>query len=522
MTMHIDPLNKTSEILGQIPGGLAGLAQADGAWAKLRSEKTVVPEIVNVEETNLGVVDWDVVICGGTLGIILGVALVQLGRRVVLLERGQLVGRSQEWNISRAELMGLVRLGLLDQAELEAVVSSEFNPVRVGFAGGEDLWVRDVLNVGVSPEGLLRSLKAKFLAQGGVIKEHYPVEGVAVHPDGICVNGAVTGRLLLDGMGHFSPISQQARVGRKPEGVCLVVGTCAAGFPDNQSGDLIYSFTPILNHCQYFWEAFPAKDGRTTYLFTYVDAHPDRLSLADLFEEYFRLLPEYQGIDLEDIEFKRSLCGFFPCYKDSPLVPAWDRILAVGDSSGLQSPLSFGGFGAMMRHLERLVRGIEGALGSDCLSRRDLAQIQSYMPGLSVTWLFQKTMSVPMGQKVNPDQINGLLREVFGAMAGLGDPVLRPFLQDVVRFGGLSQTLWAATMRDPAIVVKLLPQVGLISLVDWLGHYVSLGSYGALHRLAPALKGLVEASDAGNRYRWQCRFDAWQYGSGNDFDNHGG
>jgi lycopene cyclase CruP len=514
-------LNKTREILGRIPGGLAALERTDGAWVGLRGGKTVVPKMVQVAPVDLGAVDWDVVICGGTLGIILGLALVKSGRRVVLLERGRLLGRSQEWNISRGELMGLVRLGLVDEAELEAVISSEFNPVRVGFTGGEPLWVRDVLNVGVSPEGLLHCLKEKFLAQGGVLKEHYGVEAVVVHPDGVCVNGEVTGRLLLDGMGHFSPISQQARAGRKPEGVCLVVGTCAEGFPENQSGDLIYSFTPILNQCQYFWEAFPAKDGRTTYLFTYVDAHPDRLALADLFEEYFRLLPEYQGVPLENLVFKRSLCGFFPCYQDSPLVPMWDRILAVGDSSGLQSPLSFGGFGAMMRHLERLVRGIEGALVSDCLGRGDLAQIQSYMPGLSVTWLFQKTMSVPMGQRVNPDQINGLLREVFGAMAGLGDPVLRPFLQDVVRFGGLSQTLWAATLRDPALVIKLLPQVGVGTLADWLGHYLSLGSYGALHRLAPALKGLVEASDAGNRYRWQCRFDAWKYGSGNDYENYG-
>ena len=163
-------------------------------------------------------------------------------------------------------------------------------------------------------------------------------------------------------MGHFSPIAKQARQGQKPEGVCLVVGSCGDGFEKNDTGDLIATISPIENRCQYFWEAFPAKDGRTTYLFTYVDAHPDRISLTDLTQEYLRLLPEYQNIDLGAIAFKRFLFGFFPSYSNSPLKMPWQRILAIGDSSGSQSPVSFGGFGSMMRHLPRLNEAINEAL----------------------------------------------------------------------------------------------------------------------------------------------------------------
>ena len=96
-------------------------------------------------------------------------------------------------------------------------------------------------------------------------------------------------------MGHFSPIIQQIRNGQKPDGVCLVVGSCAKNYPQNETGDLIASITPILNQCQYFWEAFPARDGRTTYLFTYLDTHRDRFSLEFFMEEYLRLLPTYQN-----------------------------------------------------------------------------------------------------------------------------------------------------------------------------------------------------------------------------------
>lgn len=38
------------------------------------------------------------------------------------------------------------------QEEVESCIVSEFNPVRVGLRGMErDLWVKDVLNLGVQP-----------------------------------------------------------------------------------------------------------------------------------------------------------------------------------------------------------------------------------------------------------------------------------------------------------------------------------------------------------------------------------
>ena len=49
----------------------------------------------------------------------------------------------------------------------------------------------------------------------------------------------------------------------------------------------------------------------------------------------------------------------------SPLKPAWDRVLQIGDASGIQSPLSFGGFGAMTRHLARLRKAVIEALEVD-------------------------------------------------------------------------------------------------------------------------------------------------------------
>lgn len=442
----------TVEMLSQMPGSpLEGLRRADALWQAVRKSTLPVPTVIQESQDTIEV-EWDVVICGGTLGILLGAALAQRGWRIALLERGMLRGRDQEWNISRKELQVFVELALLTEAELAQTIATVFNPSRIAFRGSPPVQVRDVLNIGVDPVALLETLKQKFLAHGGQLFEQTPFDGAIVHSNGVTVNAGqhtFKTRLMLDAMGHFSPIVQQARQGKKPDAVCLVVGTCAAGFPPNPSGDLIATITPIQNQCQYFWEAFPARDGRTTYLFTYLDAHPDCPSLEALFDDYFRLLPDYQQASLEQLQFKRALFGFFPCYRQSPLQFKWNYILPIGDSSGSQSPLSFGGFGAMIRHLPRLTSGIHAALESDALERGALSLLHPYQPNLAVTWLFQRSMSVGIHQTIDPNQINELLSTVFQAMETLGDPVLKPFLQDVVQFSALFQTLAQTTLTEP-------------------------------------------------------------------------
>ncbi|MGH2412400.1 MAG: FAD-binding oxidoreductase, partial [Microcystaceae cyanobacterium] len=325
---------------------------------------------------------------------------------------------------------------------------------------------------------------------------------------------ALKTRLLIDAMGHFSPIARQARNGAKPEGVCLVVGSCAQGYPQNETGDLIASITPIQNQCQYFWEAFPARDGRTTYLFTYLDAHRDRPSLEFFMEEYFRLLPAYQHVELSHLKFERVLFGFFPSYRNSPLRMPWHRILPVGDSSGSQSPVSFGGFGAMVRHLKRLALGIDEALKVELLNRKALSLLQPYQPNISVTWLFQRTMSVAIDQKVVPNQINDLMSGVFQVMDKLGDDVLKPFLQDVIQFSALSKTL---PLVNPKLVVPILPHIGISPLLDWSIHYFNLAFYSGLYPVGKLIQPIMRNLSPTQQYYYHRWLDAWQYGSGGDY-----
>lgn len=513
----------TEQILSQLPGNvLASLHQADTLWQSLKEDTAPIPASVKENPLPLGGVDWDAVICGGTLGILIGASLAKLGWRVALIERGVLRGREQEWNISRQELETFLELNLLTEEELSRAIATEYNPARISFFGGKEHWVKDVLNIGVDPVFLLDTLKTKFLQAGGKLFENTAFQGATVHPDGVALETGTSHptfktRLLIDAMGHFSPIVRQARRGKKPDGVCLVVGTCAKGFPKNDTGDLLVSFTPAKNQCQYFWEAFPAKDGRTTYLFTYMDAHPERPSLPALFEDYLHLLPQYQNVELAQLQFQRALFGFFPSYRESPLKMPWHRILPVGDSSGAQSPLSFGGFGAMVRQLKRLSSGIHEALQSEQLSQNALALLQPYQPNLSVTWLFQRAMSIGVDRKLDGDRINQLLSAVFLEMEQLGDEVLKPFLQDVVQFPALTQTLLRTQIYHPELVLKIIPQVGLATLLDWMVHYFNLGAYTGFYKMGEILHPGVRNLPPVPQYYFRRWIDAWKYGSGKDY-----
>ena len=94
-------MSLTEEILSQQSDNvLKRLRGADRFWSALRSGEIKAPQVVTNSSETIGECDIDIAICGGTLGILLGAALQQLGWRVSLIERGILKGRKQEWNIS--------------------------------------------------------------------------------------------------------------------------------------------------------------------------------------------------------------------------------------------------------------------------------------------------------------------------------------------------------------------------------------------------------------------------------------
>jgi hypothetical protein len=81
--------------------------------------------------------DYDVTVCGGTLGIFIALSLQLKGHRVAVVEAGRLLGREQEWNISMNELLELVELGVLTKGDIDEAVTTEFPGCRAGFKNKE-------------------------------------------------------------------------------------------------------------------------------------------------------------------------------------------------------------------------------------------------------------------------------------------------------------------------------------------------------------------------------------------------
>jgi len=546
---------------GRIDGGEAqgagggtsfdDLKRLDAAWYDLRHKEVhgLRPKVVKRTHRPLpcdpGI---DVIVCGGTLGIFLAQALQARGLKTAVVERGALRGRDQEWNISRKELMELVELDVLSESQLEGCISREFNPVEAAFHGSQKIVTKNVLNLGVSPKNLIEQTLKNYKSMGGLVLDSMPVSKVFVHPNGIQVRfgsssgepeKAMAGKLLVDCMGNQSPIVRQVRHGRKPDGVCLVVGSCCRGFreEENQSGDVICTVSPSeppdsgvasgqrsLHNLQLFWEAFPAGSGptdRTTYMFTYLDASSERPSFLHLMEHYWKAMPAYQQVELDDMDPLRILFGLFPTYKDAPLAPSFDRILAIGDASGMQSPLSFGGFAALLRHLGRLTDSIEDAIQLQCTDKGALKYINAYNPSLSGAWMLQKAMSIPAtARKYDVDFINRLLGGNFAVMKEEGEELLRPFLQDVIQAIPLTRTLFGQMKADPLFVPAILARVGPGPLSDWLVHYIGLLAYTVMYRLSNRYGLLDVANNLPDRQKFILRraVERWQYGSGLDID----
>ncbi|WVY89894.1 hypothetical protein V8G54_035408 [Vigna mungo] len=511
------------------------LKRLDKLWSSICSSQEVDQKPQQIVSTipglfgSSGLADraegsYDVLVCGGTLGIFVATALCSRGLRVAIVERNVLKGREQEWNISRKELLEFVEVGVLEEDDIERATAVKFNPVipellqfscqsnRCGFERKGDIWVSDILNLGVSPEKLIEIVKTRFISLGGVIFEQCSVSCINVYEDAAVLklsgDRILSSRLIIDAMGNFSPVVKQIRGGRKPDGVCLVVGTCARGFKTNSNSDVIFSSSSIKkvgdSKAQLFWEAFPAGSGpldRTTYMFTYVEPQPGSPKLEELLEEYWDLMPEYQAT------------------LGSPLPASFNRVLQFGDASGIQSPVSFGGFGSLTRHLGRLSAGIHEAIDGDYLDSYNLSLLNPYMPNLSASWLFQRAMSAKKQSNVPADFINELLYSNFSCMqVRLGDPVLRPFLQDVVQFGPLSKTLGLVMLTNPQIIPSIFKQVGVPVLVDWLKHFVGLGYYTFLSTFAdPIVRPLVHTLPSKMSFQLKRHLEAWKYGAGLDY-----
>lgn len=453
---------------------------------------------------------YDLIYVGGALGVIHAAVMAQLGYRVLLLERLPFGRMNREWNISRSELQSLIDLGLFTPVECESIIAREYKDGFNKFFDANNpnklrasiLHTPTVLNVALDAEKLLQLCGEKLLAAGGKIWDETEFIRADIEPEQVVVqtkhlpslaDREVIGRLLVDAMGSASPIAWQLNGDRAFDSVCPTVGAViASGFDpgvwDSQYGDVLNSHGDISRGRQLIWELFPgAGEEIAIYLFHYHQVNPDNPgSLLEMYEDFFTILPEYRRCDLDQLVWKKPTFGYIPGHfsvGSSDRQVAFDRLIAIGDSASLQSPLVFTGFGSLVRNLARLTALLDTALRHDLLSVQHLNQIRAYQSNIAVTWLFSKGMMVPTHSFLPPQRINSMLNTFFGLLADEPPDVADTFIKDRVDWLTFNRLALKAAGRNPALLLWIWQLAGAKDILRWLGSYFNFG----LHALFSAM-----------------------------------
>lgn len=70
-----------------------------------------------------------------------------------------------------------------------------------------------------------------------------------------------------------------------------------------------------------------------------------------MLEDYWRLMPEYQNVKLEDLEPLRILFGFFPTYRQVRIAKSFSLLFKITSSLAMKhpAPMTFHLLGAMLK-----------------------------------------------------------------------------------------------------------------------------------------------------------------------------
>jgi lycopene cyclase CruA len=538
-----------------------GQGGADPTWTDLYTQSA----ICNLQSA----IDYDLIYAGGGLGLIHAAVMAQRYRwRVLLFDRGEVGCAHREWNISRAELAQLVAVGFCTWDELTSLIMAEYDCGVVRFHASQglatELRMRDVLNVALDANALLRLARRKLEDTGGIVLDRRVFRRVVASASGslcveveaACGDGAVeryTGRLLLDGMGSTSPLAlrrfaacPEPRLrGRPFSGVCPTVGTVATGFAAGEApeehnrrvGEILVSVADAQRGQQYIWEGFPGRgDELTVYLFYYdtlrsqvagrksqrwlnmrpatCDLRPAP-SLMQLFEDYFELLPTYKRLG-SSFRHLKPVYGYIPARhsvrrQEAPLLRG---VLPIGDSAAQQSPLTFCGFGSHIRNLPRTTALLDEALRHDLLDPSHLGAINPYQVNVSLNWVFSRFMQPWRA----PGDVNTLQNVFLAVLNDLGEDLAQRFFRDQMRWSDYHRMVLGTFRHHPQVALKAWRVLGPSGIRRWIADYLTYSGAALLAaggrrlglggRLALARVGEWLAPSLGLRLR--ARYAEWR------------
>lgn len=377
--------------------------------------------------------DYDVLVAGGGLWLLLAPMLASLGLSVAVLDRGRVGAAHREWNASAAELAALVRAGVLTAAELDALVVARYRHGICRFYRGGSYPVRNVLDHAVDAGGLLRLARGAAEARGVAVLDRHEVVAEAAGPTAVAarVRGpdgerTITASILVDARGAASPYATA-------DLVCPTVGGVLRGLTEGRAPDEV---DPAVGEIlatvddvdaagrQHVWEGFPGARGETTvYLFYYARA-AERVSLLELYDRFFATLPSYKR---GDAVLVRPTFGYISGWSrlSAPPRSPHRRIVLVGDAAARHSPLTYCGFGATLRSLAPAASAIARAARDPLSLGREVVVDDS--PVHALTGALAHVMA---SREMPAGELNGLLDAAFATLHEMGPEAYEALLRD--------------------------------------------------------------------------------------------
>jgi lycopene cyclase CruA len=480
--------------------------------------------------------EFEIIYAGGHLGLLHAAVMACCFNRRVMVFDAQTVGRTdRDWNISDEELREFEVAGLFTKEEIEAAV---INRYRSGFVKFHDaasrvktppLWMNGVFDVALDADRLLALARQKILATETAsslmdgkrfVRCYVQTDTVAVEVEDTATgrHSLFGARLFIDSTGAGSPVTRQIGDGRSITHVCPTVGTVARGFmrgaePDRvdfEVGEILVSNEDASDHRQLIWEGFagsPLRDEYTTYLFFYdgINSPADK-SLLALFERYFESLPRYKRTGAQ-WRVTKPVFGYLSGVQhhgwSTRQRTASDRIMLIGETAGLSSPLTFGGFGTHVRHLRRLTHLTDLALEADMLDAVALSEINASEPRVAqMAGLAEFMRPTPKGA---PAAVNETLNAVMAALHDLDERVRRELFQNRMTFSAFRNLLSRTAKLYPRIFQRTREHLGARGTFWWIANLVEVIVSERRERALDETTGAEQTETAAQRFARQVR-----------------
>ncbi|HYO52491.1 lycopene cyclase, partial [Archangium sp.] len=382
------------------------------------------------------------------------------------------------WNISRPELVPLTASGLFRPEEVESLIVARYERGVCRWHGGGEYPVRGVLDHAIDAGRLLSELRHRAEQRGVAFHDGHALVGLREGPEAVRLlfervgggRAEVTTRVVLDARGISSPHATA-------DLLCPTVGGVLAGLkegtaPDElnpRTGDILVTTEGVEEGRQHIWEGFPGRPGEATvYLFYYAQARRIREhALLRLYGRFFERLGRYKR---GEPRLLRPTFGYIPGW--SRLVPPprapGRRVVLVGDAAARHSPLTYCGFGAMMRSFLPGARAVAAALSC---GRFPLGSIVHDTPLHSVTGALALFMALPPREPERRDEVNQLLDTAFAALHDMGNDAYASLLKDQMPGTDFVRFLHHIAWRRPQVYRDVLTLAGFgpLALVRWLG-----------------------------------------------------